>query len=223
MSCATLAIAPSPPLGPRPRTTSFSTPAPYKAARMGSLRRTTSYLTLPEFSDSNTQTRTIQSSPSSADCSALVQRHHKEQRIRRRRAQFTHAAQFTIGPAPTSSLPPLPQPKPTTSSGAMQYPRASSPLAPCQKLLPPRACFPRSKQAPDLYKVAITTRMRCSPEGQKILSMGPRLAVSILTATRELEKIVASQMEVDSDVPVLTNSWVVVAGDERDWEMVDCC
>lgn len=81
--------------------------------------------------------------------------------------------------------------------------------------------------------------MRCSPEGQKILVMGARLAVSILTATRELERIVAQQgmnaMDVDKeDVAVectggnassagtsapLTNSWVFVG---EDWEMVDC-
>ena len=76
--------------------------------------------------------------------------------------------------------------------------------------------------------------MRCSPEGQKILVMGARLAVSILTATRELERIVSQQAldcEIREDVimdgpaPIsptgpLTNSWVLVPGE--DWEMVDC-
>jgi len=71
--------------------------------------------------------------------------------------------------------------------------------------------------------------MRCSPEGQKILLMGPRLALSILTATRELEKIVAQQtLDADrEDVAMsdvgggpLANSWVFVPGE--DWEMVDC-
>jgi hypothetical protein len=79
--------------------------------------------------------------------------------------------------------------------------------------------------------------MRCSPEGQKILLMGPRLALSILTATRELERIVAQQMEAErerEDVvmgeapslgagalgPAAGNSWVFVPGE--DWEMVDC-
>jgi hypothetical protein len=56
--------------------------------------------------------------------------------------------------------------------------------------------------------------------------MGPRLAVSILTATRELERIVASQMDVDTDIAVkdgaLSRSWVVVPGEDRDWEMIDC-
>jgi hypothetical protein len=88
--------------------------------------------------------------------------------------------------------------------------------------------------------------MRCSPEGQKILSMGPRLAVDILTATRELEKIVAAQMQMgsggglggcggegDGDVAMadgtmsgaggmtLSKSWIFLPGAE-DWEMVDC-
>jgi len=82
--------------------------------------------------------------------------------------------------------------------------------------------------------------MRGTPEGQKILHMGPRLAVSIMTATRELERIVAAQAEKekerdrerdrDNDVVMndisspppmsLSNSWVVVPGE--DWEMIDC-
>lgn len=65
--------------------------------------------------------------------------------------------------------------------------------------------------------------MRCSPEGQKILTMGPRLAVSMLTATRELERIIAAQIDRDNDVQMmdgtLGKSWVVV----EDWDMVDCC
>jgi len=64
--------------------------------------------------------------------------------------------------------------------------------------------------------------MRCTPEGQKILYMGPRLAVSILTATRELEQIVASQMDVDSDIVMVDDTlhmWVIVQNDC--WEIVD--
>jgi len=53
--------------------------------------------------------------------------------------------------------------------------------------------------------------------------MGPRLAVSILTATRELERIVASQLDADDDVVMLdgtlSSSWVFVPN--QDWEMVD--
>ena len=68
--------------------------------------------------------------------------------------------------------------------------------------------------------------MRMSPEGQKILHMGPRLAFSIYSATRELEQIVASQRDADGDIDMeegdslLTTSWVSVRGE--DWEMVDC-
>lgn len=59
--------------------------------------------------------------------------------------------------------------------------------------------------------------------------MGPRLAISIITATRELERLVAAQGEREDDfndvamtdsAPVMTSSWVVVQGD--DWEMLDC-
>lgn len=66
--------------------------------------------------------------------------------------------------------------------------------------------------------------MEHSPLGKKILHMGPRLAISIMTATMELEKLVAQQdvEMVDDDLsPVFpTSSWVLVPGE--DWEMVDC-
>ncbi len=67
--------------------------------------------------------------------------------------------------------------------------------------------------------------MRMSPEGQKILHMGPRLAFSIHTATQELERIVASQPDLDFDINMTSgdslssSTWVVVPQD--DWEMVD--
>ena len=203
----------SSPTGPRKRTSSFSTPNPHKIQKMGSLRRTASYITLPDLQapPPQSESQPTASSPS-IECSATVSRHCKDQRSRRHKAPST--AQFTIGPPPTA----LP------NSVAFHCPRASSPLAPSQKSLPPRASFPRSKHTePDLYRVAITTRMRCSPEGQKILTMGPRLAVSILTATRELEHLIAAQIDRDNDVQMmdgmLNKSWVVV----EDWDMVDCC
>lgn len=82
--------------------------------------------------------------------------------------------------------------------------------------------------------------MRYSPEGQKILRMGPRLALSILTATQDLERMVAEQESRDAgmvedrpvavetsvegedaphDQPILSSSWVDVRNE--DWEMVD--
>ncbi|PFH51073.1 hypothetical protein AMATHDRAFT_47355 [Amanita thiersii Skay4041] len=51
----------------------------------------------------------------------------------------------------------------------------------------------RAKQSPDLYKVAIKTRMRLSKDGQQLLALGPRLAWKLDAATRELEKIVAAE------------------------------
>lgn len=121
--------------------------------------------------------------------------------------------------------------------------RTSSPLSPLRTVLPGRPVFPRSKQEPDLYRVALKTHMRSSPEGQKILHMGPRLALSIITATKDLERIVADQERErdrnrDSDIimsdstfslsastlasPVLTKSWVFVKNETLDWEMLDC-
>lgn len=61
--------------------------------------------------------------------------------------------------------------------------------------------------------------------------MGPKLALSIMSATMELERLVAAQgPDTDNDVPMadssppsLSASWVVVGGsDNQDWEMVDC-
>jgi len=59
--------------------------------------------------------------------------------------------------------------------------------------------------------------------------MGPKLALSIMSATMELERLVAAQgPETDNDVamadsaPTLSASWVVVGSETQDWEMVDC-
>lgn len=100
--------------------------------------------------------------------------------------------------------------------------------APMRPSVHTRTHFPRSKPEPDLYRIAITTRMRNSPEGQKILHMGPRLAFSIYNATRELEQIVASRHDAEGDIDIdmgdgeglLTASWVAIP--REDWEMVDC-
>ncbi|KAH9926835.1 hypothetical protein B0H21DRAFT_700744 [Amylocystis lapponica] len=206
---------------------SFSTPLPHKSARTP-LRRTGSYLSL---SDMQAAIETplygcSAVSPPVPDCSTSVPyirslRHYKEQRERRKAALSRCSSTifhdtFTIAPVAHKF-----------TRKTVSRPRSSSPLAPLRSPLPERACFPRSKPEPDLYRVAITTRMRMSPEGRKILHMGPHLALSMLTATRELERIVAAQQrEPDGDVTMrsgeglLSNSWVVVP--PEDWEMVDC-
>ena len=67
--------------------------------------------------------------------------------------------------------------------------------------------------------------MRCTPEGQKILYMGPRLAILILNATQELERMVAmySQRDLDGDVIMIegSSSLACVSVYKEDWEMVD--
>lgn len=63
--------------------------------------------------------------------------------------------------------------------------------------------------------------------------MGPRLAMSIMAATKELERIVAAQTDRERDwegdvlmedatspPSALSNSWVMVPGE--DWELIDC-
>lgn len=63
--------------------------------------------------------------------------------------------------------------------------------------------------------------MRSSPEGEKILRMGPRLAIAILSATRELERIVSAHEDDDvmmGDETEPTTRW----GLGRDMVAVSC-
>ncbi|KAG1738339.1 uncharacterized protein EDB91DRAFT_1237732 [Suillus paluster] len=178
------------------RTSSFYHLNPSKAARM-SLRRTASFLSLSDY-DGDEDTL-LQSSPSSFYAKSQppvipynrTLYHYKEQR-EAARPEFTIAPLSTKQPA--KSTPQMPKPR---QPKLMQGLRTSSPLSPNQKLLPPRASFPRSKPEPDLYRIAIRARMRCSPEGAKILRMA---------ATRDLEMLVSTQEVNSSD----------------DWEMLDC-
>ncbi|KAH9838375.1 uncharacterized protein C8Q71DRAFT_795873 [Rhodofomes roseus] len=216
---------------------SFSAPPPRKAARTG-LQRTGSYLSLEDMQAAvTTSLYGSSSAPSSSSSSSSHSERianvphfrtsrHKDQRGRRKNIQRSTS---TLS-LPSTAVTPAPTPVSITMSNF----RHSSPLASKSSIVPPRTCFPRSKPEPDLYRVAITTRMRMSPEGRKILYMGPRLALSMCTATRELERslqmatnelerIVASQREADGDISMTEDvgqPWVVVP--PEDWEMVDC-
>ncbi|KAF5379784.1 hypothetical protein D9615_005703 [Tricholomella constricta] len=224
--------------------------APRIAAEMGAtLRRTESYITLADICPASTIRRTDQLVPYHRTL-----QYYKEQRDRRK-AQINRSVEpitIRIRPdpvprptvrhhAPQPSKPNTPTPISTPNQIRIVAPnprcavptintppRQSSPLAPTRSTLPGRPQFPRSKPEPDLYRKAIKTSMKGSPEGQKILRMGPRLAVSIMTATMELERLVADQENESQDIimadatatsPVLSKSWVAVSGE--DWEMVE--
>ncbi|KAI0091362.1 hypothetical protein BDY19DRAFT_700574 [Irpex rosettiformis] len=204
----------------RKRTMPFANTHSARSSR--SLTRTNSYISL---SDAQTDSYTLKVGSSSShrhdSHSAPYPRPPKPHKERRKSISRTCTEPLTIHIKPRATKPP-PKPSPVPMPGL----RASSPLSPTRSILPPRAHFPRSKAEPDLYRVAIIGRMRRSPEGQKILHMGPRLAMSIYTATQELEKIVASQRDYEGDVnmtgedgQVLSTSWVVVP--QEDWEMVE--
>ncbi|KAJ3491758.1 hypothetical protein NLI96_g445 [Meripilus lineatus] len=228
------ASSPSPVKTSRKRSMSFSSPPDMKAPRP--LKRSGSYLSLPDVQSSGSTTphhqreRTSSFTTSSNDCSSRVPynrtlRYYKEQRDKQRKATLRPVSSVAVvAPQPIVIQPKAPKPKYTP----VPQPRTSSPLSPTRAVLPPRASFPRSKPEPNLYRVALTTRMRMSPTGQQILHMGTRLAFSIHQATQELEWLVAAQREreKESDVVMgssetpLSNSWVVVPGE--DWEMVDC-
>lgn len=69
--------------------------------------------------------------------------------------------------------------------------------------------------------------MRSTSEGQKVLNMGPRIAMSIVNATRELEQIVTEGgMEVRTDNDIVMGDltavpWVNVLRSD-DGEMIHC-
>ncbi|KAJ8580828.1 hypothetical protein M405DRAFT_833582 [Rhizopogon salebrosus TDB-379] len=214
MPAPLLAVPPSP-ANPLKRTSSFSHHNPSKSPRM-SLRRTASFLSLSDYDGD--EDLSCKSGPSSFPIYTKSQPtivpyhrtiyHYKEQRDRRKALINRSRPEFTITPHSTKqpAKSTLPAPRSLQPPKQIAGLRTSSPLSPNKKLLPPRASFPRSKPEPDLYRIAIRARMQCSPEGAKILRMGPRMAVSILAATRELELLVSTQ-DVNS-------------GD--DWEMIDC-
>ncbi|KAH7912789.1 hypothetical protein BJ138DRAFT_730574 [Hygrophoropsis aurantiaca] len=220
----------APSLKSRKRSSSFtdSNPAPRKLGRTMTLRRTASYLSLADYQgDAVAHSTSSYFAPKSSQSVPYSRTLHyyKEQRERRKDLLSRGRPEFTLAPQTSKQ-----HPKPHTSSATPRVNtastssfRTSSPLAPSRKLLPPRASFPRSKPEPDLYRVAIRTRMRGSPMGEKILLMGPRSAMSVLSATRELERLVSACSDADYDISMSDgtggSSWIVLSGD--DWEMHD--
>ncbi|KAH7884484.1 hypothetical protein F5I97DRAFT_1459366 [Phlebopus sp. FC_14] len=209
---------------PRKRTSSFSEPVQRKTSRT-MLRRTESFLSLSDYNDDDEQSESgsfLHMTPPHVVPYNRTLLHYKEQRERRKLGRTR--PEFTIAPPPNKPLP-----KPTTRSLSMASTPASvvvklrttSPLAPTRQLLPPRPSFPRSKPEPDLYRQAIKANMRSSPDGRNILRMGPHLAVSILSATRELERIVSAHE--DEDVAMADDNqgvpWVLMRGQDM---VIDC-
>lgn len=195
---------------------SFSTPTPCKAARTP-LRRTGSYLSLADMQAAESTPLYGRDGPAKtySTIDSLVIGHY-DPRMRKRRPT-----------PPRTSINHFPAPKPSsshilvfTSRRTTPRPRRSSLLAPVQRPLPERPSLPCSKKRePDLYRTAIERRMRMSPAGRNILNMGPRVAMSIISATEALESLVAAQDRYDtSDIP-LGASWVDLT--QEDWEMVD--
>ncbi|KAG7451083.1 uncharacterized protein BT62DRAFT_926732 [Guyanagaster necrorhizus] len=122
-----------------------------------------------------------------------------------------------------------------SSSYYTSAPRVSSPLRPSR---PPSFIFTSSttpprkgKCEPDLHRIAIQACMRSTSDGLKVLTMGPRLAMSIVHATRELERMVTERgLEIfdnrqEEDI-IMTDStaepWINMERTSDDWEMVNC-
>jgi len=232
-----------------------SNPRPSKVPRltrqMGSLRRTESFICIPGTSASTTTTTPTKHT---RDHSRAIPynrslQYYKDQRQRQKAHLNRSFEPITIHiiPEPRSRPPDVrhspPQPSkrhPTLTASppkvgrpiiklpttiATPFPRQSSPLAPTRSSLPGRPVFPRSKPEPDLYRKALISCLKRTPEGQQFLRMTKKFATSVMNATVELERIVTAKEKEVQDVdmadvqPVLTKSWVVIPGE--DWEMVD--
>lgn len=200
---------------------SFSHPPPAKAAR--ALSRTGSYISLADMQCLHAPAKPAhRHDPLALAAYTRIPRQNREPRERRKNTarRSPSVERITIAPKAKAA------PPPSTMSLSLRTSPAPHIVPAPPRCAPPRTHFPRAKHEPDLYRIAITTRMRMSPEGQKILHMGPRLALSIYSATRELEQIVAAQRDADGDVDMRdpdarrAASWVAVGAD--DWEMVDC-
>ncbi|KAK0485127.1 hypothetical protein IW261DRAFT_1460694 [Armillaria novae-zelandiae] len=127
-------------------------------------------------------------------------------------------------------------PEQIASSSYTSAPRISSPLCPSRR---PSFIFTssttrprRGKCEPDLHRIAIQACMRTTSEGQKILTMGPRLAMNIAHATQELERIIKERgldifdQRIDEDVTMVESAepWINVSSERSgdDWEMINC-
>ncbi|KAK0193443.1 hypothetical protein F5146DRAFT_1030685 [Armillaria mellea] len=176
---------------------------PHKKQRnMSSLRRTHSYLSLTDLP--NQPQQSMYMAPTRGRC-------------RGRKVSMAPPAGWRLpslsggvdGPEPRAYYGPL-------QSSA----EASASSAACSSRVHVlRHCPPR-KGEPDLHRIAITTCMRS-------LTMGPRIAMSIANATRELERMVTEggmDSRTDDDIVMgdsTAEPWINVSRGD-DWEMIHC-
>ncbi|KAF7327396.1 hypothetical protein MKEN_00317400 [Mycena kentingensis (nom. inval.)] len=123
-------------------------------------------------------------------------------------ALFSLAPATTPAPIPlTAQLPRQPPTSPLArgdgSARALLLPTPASACLACGPAHPPpptaRTRAKAKVQAADLHRRALTACMRESPEGAKILRMGARLAVEIMSATMELERLCGDDLLSDED------------------------
>lgn len=173
---------------------------PAKRAKM-SLRRTHSFLSL---SDLPNQQRSGTSGSIYITASKEL-RNSVEKSIAASFAPITH-------PAPIR--------KSRSQSQAPSHPPPRTTYAPPQSTAPsystqqPRSRPRRFPREPDLHRMAIQRCMRATSEGQKILTMGPRLAVSLTSATRELERMLQEGEMHDcsnSSEDIVMDDWEVIS------------
>ncbi len=158
---------------------------------------------LPSPADQLT-VRTVALTPTTPS-SALPQPQTQPQSITKPRSSISkppHSIATTKRSPPTPRGPPaqiiLPSPsKPVTT---LLTPRSSSPLSPKRLTLPGRPVFPRSKAEPDLYRTAIKMRILTTPEGQRFLSLGPRLAMEVMKTTKDIVTVTEDLERMVEDI-----------------------
>ncbi|KAJ6468329.1 hypothetical protein C8R45DRAFT_467008 [Mycena sanguinolenta] len=113
--------------------------------------------------------------------------------------------------------PPVRAPIPVRSSRGSSSNSAAKANTSVRATSPPRT---KPKSA-DLHRRAITACMRASPSGAKILHMGARLAVGIMSATRDLERLCSDGTDSSADAEGEDSSCGGILDEEMNLEDAD--
>lgn len=220
---------------PHPSSNKPTMSSSFSDDRSTTLRRSGSFLSLPELA---------------GPCSRLDPYVSVQSFIDNREKPFKHLNRSLSSSASNKTTPKVTKPETPPTYYHPHSPKTPSPLSGLHQANYEtyRPSFPRSKPQPDLYKLAITAHMRSSSQIQQDrefaiehqrrqqldagFRIGSPLAVSIMNATRDLEVLVASQQQqqqqqrdADGDVAMSdcpSSSWIAISLPGEDWEMVDC-
>ncbi|KAJ7183255.1 hypothetical protein C8R46DRAFT_511981 [Mycena filopes] len=115
------------------------------------------------------------------------------------RARTTPPSPLVSGPGKLAVTPPPTVRAPFPPSRGKSPPRSAKLVPPSPAPVSAKGKGKAAGSAADLHRRAVTACMRASPAGAKILHMGARLAVGIMSATRDLERMCGD--DAPSDAP----------------------